>query len=152
MKVIVENNEITPPSFFTDLIQGDEAKLRSLGIKEGSVLKVIFLPVVDFQSPIASAIRNILGRDCPTATLATFIVHFKYILSRIVNEDLSLDDLERYAEVRNKSAETSSLSSMYSLDEHVSSYSVDGSTMAYATDNSASRGEDLQDYFMYADD
>ncbi|KHN87030.1 hypothetical protein Tcan_15230 [Toxocara canis] len=75
--------------------------LRSYGIEEGATLNVIFTPNVDMQSSLARTVSTILGPNCPSTAIATIIVHFKYFLARSVDEDLSLDELEKYAKTRN---------------------------------------------------
>uniref|UniRef100_A0A914RDS5 Uncharacterized protein n=1 Tax=Parascaris equorum TaxID=6256 RepID=A0A914RDS5_PAREQ len=80
---------------------GTTATLKFYGIEEGAVLTVVFTPNIDMDSNLVRAVRDILGPSYPKAAIPPIIVHFKYFLAKSVEDDLSLDELEKYAKIRN---------------------------------------------------
>lgn len=83
------------------VLSSTTATLRFYGIEEGAVLTVVFTPNIDMHSNLVRAVRDILGPSYPTAAIPAIIVHFKYFLAKSVEDDLSLDELEKYAKIRN---------------------------------------------------
>lgn len=77
------------------------ASLQTYGIEADSKINIVYTPTVDMNSTVPKALSSILHNQLPPNILPQIAEQYQIILAKKV-KSFSLEDLERYAKLRNE--------------------------------------------------